>query len=101
ISIIELGCGSGRFGYRFLTRLIDLLERSPLRGTRIRYVYTDFTEYNLDVLRSHLSLQPLVNAGMLDFARFDAERDRELRLSHSGEVMSAKTAGNPIVVVAN
>lgn len=101
VPIIELGCGNGRFGWLFLRRLQRLLETDMLRGVRVRYVYTDFTEYNLDVLRSHPSLQPLVEAGVVDFARFDVESSRELQLTCSGEVLSASTARNPAAVIAN
>jgi hypothetical protein len=101
VHIVELGCGNGRFGYLFLHKLLDLLERSPLRDTPIRYVYTDCTEYNLDILRSHPFAQPLVQAGLLDFARFDLETDRELHLTHSGETLNAANLTNPLAVLAN
>ena len=96
VDVVELGCGSGRFGYLFLRRLHELVP-----SARVRYVFTDFTEYNLDVLRSHPSLQPFVAAGQADFALFDVERDRELRLTHGGEVISGSTARNPMVFIAN
>jgi tetratricopeptide (TPR) repeat protein len=99
--IAELGCGSGRFGFHFLGRLLADLSRSPLRALQVRYVYTDFTEYNLDFLRSHGSLQRFVAAGSLDFARFDLESDRELHLTSSGETVSAATLANPLAVIAN
>ena len=99
--IAELGCGSGRFGYLFLRRLLEMLERSRFRDLRIRYVFTDFTEYNLDILRSHPALQELVGDGVVDFARFDVETSRELHLSHSGEVLTSATMCNPMVVFAN
>jgi len=101
VHILELGCGSGRFGYLFLNRFLDLLRRSSLSHVPVRYVLTDFTESNLDYLRNHPDLQPLVESGSLDFALYDAEEDLELRLSHSGEVLSAQTLRNPLIVLAN
>jgi tetratricopeptide (TPR) repeat protein len=91
VPIVELGCGNGRFGYHFVRALLRLLDSGVLPGVRVRYVYTDFTEYNLDVLRSHPSLQPYVDAGVIAFARFDAESSREL----------PEAAGNPVAVIAN
>ena len=38
---------------------------------------------------------------MLDFARFDVERDEQLLLIHSREVLSSETLRNPLVVIAN
>lgn len=99
--IVELGCGSGRFAYLFLVRFFDLLSRSHLVGVPVRYVLTDFTEHNLDILRNHLALQPFVEAGLLDFARYDAGEDVALELSHSGEVLSPESVVNPLAVVAN
>ena len=96
LNVIELGCGSGRFGALFARKLPEL---AP--DVRTRYVYTDFTEYNLDILRSHPSLQRGVDEGQIDFARFDVENDRELRLTHSGDVLGGGTARNPMIVIAN
>ncbi len=101
VHIVELGCGPGRFGYLFLHRLLDLLGRSSLAHLRVRYVLTDFTESNLDVLRSHPSLQTLVAAGVLDFARYDAGTDDEMSLSHSGDVLAPGSLRNPLAVIAN
>ncbi len=101
VHIVELGCGSGRFAYHFLVRFFDLLSRSSLSEVPVRYVLTDFTDYNLDVLRSHSALQPFVEAGLLDFARFDVVTDEEIALSHSGEVLAAGTLANPLAVIAN
>ncbi|HEX7181516.1 MAG TPA: tetratricopeptide repeat protein [Thermoanaerobaculia bacterium] len=101
VHIVELGSGSGRFGYLFLNRLLDLLGRSSLSHVAVRYVLTDFTESNLDHLRNHPDLQPFVESGVLDFARYNAGEDAEIRLSHSGEVLSPQTLRNPLIVLAN
>src|SRR5579862_7065863 len=37
VSIVELGAGSGRFGYRFVNALQSLLERSSLSATWFKY----------------------------------------------------------------
>ncbi len=91
VTIVELGCGSGRFGFQFLSRLLDLLGRSALRHVRVRYLMTDFTDSILDPLRRHPALQPWIEAGLLDFARFDATAPGD----EIGEVR------NPLIVIAN
>jgi tetratricopeptide (TPR) repeat protein len=101
VYIVELGCGSGRFGFHFFNRLLDLLNRSSLSHVPVRYVLTDFTEKNLDPLRNHPVLQPWIEAGILDFARFDAAEPEEIRLERSGVVLSPATLRNPLVVIAN
>jgi len=101
VHVVELGCGTGRFGYLFVQRLLDLLRRSTLHPLSIRYVFTDFTRSTLDRLRSHPSLRPLVDEGIVDFAVYDAGADRELRLLHSREVLAPDNLRNPLAVVAN
>lgn len=100
-TIVELGAGSGRFAYLFLRALTDLLRRSPLAQVRVRYVMTDFTEANLRFWQAHASLRPFVDQGLLDFALFDAERDREIRLLVSGVTLSPGALRNPLGVIAN
>ncbi|NLO90902.1 MAG: ATP-binding cassette domain-containing protein, partial [Elusimicrobia bacterium] len=48
-------------------------------------------EKTLDAWERHPCLRPLVEKGRLDFARFDAVRDTEIRLGYSGERLSAGT----------
>jgi hypothetical protein len=91
VTLLELGCGSGRFGFQFLSRLLDLLGRSALRHVRIRYVMTDFTDSILEPLRRHAALQPWIAEGILDFARFDAT-------APEGDIGEIR---NPLIVIAN
>jgi tetratricopeptide (TPR) repeat protein len=101
VHIVELGSGPGRFAYLFLKKFLGLLRGSALGEIRVRYVMTDFAERTLEYWRAHPWLRPFVEDGSLDFALFDAERDEELKLAHSGEVLSARTLFNPLVVVSN
>ncbi|HET7287747.1 MAG TPA: class I SAM-dependent methyltransferase, partial [Pyrinomonadaceae bacterium] len=101
LHIVELGSGSGRFAYLFLRRFLSLHRNSVLKDLSFRFVMTDFTEQNLEYWRTHKWLKPFVEAGVLDFARFDVERDEQLHLIHSREVLSSETLRNPLVVIAN
>jgi hypothetical protein len=91
VTIVELGCGSGRFGFQFLSRLLDLLGRSALRHVRVRYLMTDFTDSILEPLRRHPALQTWIAEGILDLARFDATALGDA----IGEIR------NPLIVIAN
>ncbi len=99
VHIVELGCGSGRFGYLFLNRLLDLLSRSPLEAVKVRYVLTDFTESTLEPLRKHPLLLPMIEEGLIEIARFDATEETEIQTRHG--VLSPKTSRNPLAVLAN
>lgn len=101
VHLVELGGGSGRFGYLFLKSLLRLLAHSPLRDLPIRYVLTDFTKRNVDFYAGHPGLRPFVEAGQLDFALFDAEQPAALTLHRSGQVLGPATLLNPLVVLAN
>lgn len=101
VYIIELGAGSGRFAFHFLKKFLNLLSRSVFKDTPFTYVLTDLAERNLDFWRTHASLQPFVEQGLLDFARFDAEQDQEIKLINAGLILSAETIKNPLVVLAN
>lgn len=100
VHIVELGAGAGRFGFLFIKHLLDLLSRRDL-GVQFRYVMTDLAAKNLEFWRGHERLQDLYARGLLDLARFDAERDREIVLEKSGTVLSAETVKNPLVVIGN
>jgi tetratricopeptide (TPR) repeat protein len=101
VYIVELGSGHGRFGYLFLKKFLGVYLDSVLRDVPVKYVMTDFAESNLEHLREHSWLQPFVEQGFLDFARFDVEHDGELELVCSGEKLSPDTLRNPLVVIAN
>lgn len=101
VYIMELGGGSGRLAYHFLQKFFPFFDRSPLQHIRVKYLLTDFADRNLEFWRSHPFLSPFVNRGVLDFARFDMERDRQLILDRSGDILSYKSLKNPLIVLAN
>jgi tetratricopeptide (TPR) repeat protein len=98
VHVVELGGGSGRFAFTFLKKL---LRRAPDEARRVRYVLTDFTGTNVAFWRSHSAFTPLVDAGLLDFAVFDGERDQPLRLEVSGETLAHGALKSPLVAIAN
>ena len=101
VHIVELGSGSGRFAYAFLKKFLSLQRNSVLKNIPVKYVMTDFAESNIEHWRAHPSLAPFIEDGSLDFARFDLERDVQLELLHSGDVISTGTQRTPLVVIAN
>jgi hypothetical protein len=99
--LVELGSGAGRFALHFLEAFRRMHALSRLRDVGFRYVMTDLPERNLEFWLSHPRLQPFLEEGLLDIARFDAERDEQLVLRRSGTVLAPGTLGNPLVLVAN
>ena len=99
--LVELGSGAGRFAYHFLEAFRRMHALSQLRDVGFRYVMTDLSERNLEFWLSHPRLQPFLEEGLLDIARFDAERDEQLVLRRSGTVLAPGSLGNPLALVAN
>jgi hypothetical protein len=101
VDIVELGAGTGRFGYLFLTALCDLWSRSSARRVRFRYAMTDFTESVVSWLRAHPPLRSFVEQGILDFGVFDLERDDRIVLQESGEAIGPRASERPLLVISN
>ncbi|MDC0711292.1 tetratricopeptide repeat protein [Stigmatella sp. ncwal1] len=101
LHILELGAGSGRFAYLFLRAMLELCARVPSRDVRFKYVMTDLAGSNLAFWRTHPSLRPFVDAGWLDFALFDVEKDDGLVLSESGTPLQPGSFDGPLAVIAN
>jgi tetratricopeptide (TPR) repeat protein len=99
--ITELGTGSGRFSFCFLRALLPLLSRIRPTAPKICYVMTDFVEKTIEFWEQHEALRPFVEAGVLDFALFDATNDKEIKLRNSEVTLGKKPLANPLIVLAN
>ncbi|MVX67160.1 tetratricopeptide repeat protein [Clostridium chromiireducens] len=101
IYIMELAAGVGRFTYTFLKRFLNMIENSSLKGIKFKYIVTDFAERNIEYWQSHSFLKPYFESGVLDCATFDIANDEEIRLRHSGEILSSGKMKNPLILFAN
>ena len=99
--LVELGSGAGHFAFHFLDAFRRLHALSQLRDVGFRYVMTDLSERNIEYWQTHPRLQPLMEEGVLDVARFDAVHDEQLVLRRSGTVLAPGSLGNPLALVAN
>lgn len=103
--IVEVGAGHGQMSYLMVKALLALKEVYPPHEREYPFVYvmTDFTQHNVDFWLAHRQLAPLVEAGVLDMALYNAETDDSIKLINSGVVLSAESmaSGNPIVAITN
>ena len=101
--IIELGAGHGKLAFLLVRELLSMREQWPVPAgpPPFRLVLTDFTEANLGFWAEHECLAPLIAAGVLDTAVFDAETHRELSLVHSGVTLRPGSLKAPVVAIAN
>jgi len=101
VYIIELGAGTGRFGFLFLKQFVALRQQLGLEAVPVVYVMTDIVWQNIDFWQEHPALQPFLEEGLLDFAHFDLEQNQTLTLINSGHTLEVETVKSPLVVVAN
>lgn len=99
VYIMELGCGTGKFGFYFLKSLLTLMQSLQL-NTPICYIMSDVSEKNINFCRENSCLKPFVEQGVLDFAIFDAEKDTDFTLLNANRSFSALEEA-PLIVIAN
>jgi len=102
--IIEIGAGSGSFGYLFLVSLFELREFWPKSclATPFVFIMTDSSKSNVEAYKRNERLRPFVESGCLDFAVFDAELDMSLRLEVSHDTLDhPRLSRNPTFAIAN
>ena len=98
--IVEIGVGPGQFSYYVLKRLLALIAHDG-RQIKIRYIMSDITEKNLNFWQKHAVLKPYLDEGVIDFAKYDIEKDRSIDLLVSGETLASGSLKNPLIVFAN
>ncbi|MDQ6604554.1 MAG: tetratricopeptide repeat protein [Chloroflexota bacterium] len=101
LTVCELGAGSGRFAFHFLSRLGRLCDDAAVPLASFRYILTDLAQSNLDFWRAHPRFQSYFDAGMLDFALFDVTDSSALTMQRSGETIQPGSLHQPLVVIAN
>src|SRR5438034_2460048 len=101
VYIVELGAGSGRFAYRFLTALTALLEKVAAPCPRFVYVMTDASAPIVEFWRDNPRLRPFVEAGVLDFAHFDLVELGPLALRNTGVTLRVGEVANPVILIGN
>lgn len=99
--IIELGAGSGRFGYCFLKHFFSELEVSVRAKRQFIYVMTDISEANIQFWKNHPQLKPFVDCGVLDFAYLDVMDGASIELLISGRKLGLEKMKTPLAVIAN
>jgi tetratricopeptide (TPR) repeat protein len=101
VPILEVGSGSGRFGYLFLRRLQLLLEGSDLGDVAVTLVLTDFTAQKLDEWKQHAWLRPRFDDCSADLAVLDLANVGDPHLQFAGCALSEFVGDSPMVTIAN
>jgi hypothetical protein len=101
LHICELGAGSGRFAFHFLSRLTRLCEQSGMPPKSFLYVLTDQAESNLAFWRDHPRFQSFFASGLLETAVLDVLGAGDVVLRQSGRTITAGSLERPLAVIAN
>ncbi|MEW9702538.1 SAM-dependent methyltransferase [Paenibacillus sp. SI8] len=101
IYLIELGGGTGRLAYHFLTYFQELCQSVSASIPEFCYILSDLPSKNIDFWNCHPQLKPFVEQGNLDFSVFDVEKDTSIHLIHSNKTISIQSLSQPLLVVAN
>jgi tetratricopeptide (TPR) repeat protein len=100
--ILDLGAGTGRFGFLFLKSLMEMLGFLYGKEIKICYVMTDVVTTNIEFWKVHPYLQYFIQNGLLDFCYYyHGQTENELHLIHSGRTLSKETVKNPMVILGN
>lgn len=97
--ILELGCGTGKFGFYFLKSLLELIAQQRI-DVSFCYIMSDLSEKNVEFCRNNRSFAEHVQSGVLDFAIFDVETDTDIYLKNSEKYFS-KDINSPLIVISN
>jgi hypothetical protein len=92
LQIVELGAGTGCFGYRLLAALMQKIRWfDKLRDIKLNYLMTDYASTNVDAWKSNIVLQKLIDEGLMSVRNLNIETDID---------KSLVTTPNPLIVLA-
>ena len=100
-TLFELGAGTGRFTYLFLRYFLRLVQESPFRQVKIRYVMTDLSPELMAGWRKHPYFQGLFDKQLLDSARLDLSKPAAFCLEGSAQKICPGSIENPCIVITN
>ncbi|MGK5594749.1 MAG: SAM-dependent methyltransferase [Parachlamydiaceae bacterium] len=98
--LFDLGAGTGRFAFLFLKNFKKLLSDSPFSSLKFCYIMTDCATSNFLFWKSHPSLKPFFDEGVLDFCYYlHTQTEQKFRLEYSQKWVEKPF--NPMVIIAN
>lgn len=99
--LCDIGAGSGRFAFHFLSSLTELCAQAGVSMGAFRYVLTDISEKNIAFWQRHPRFAPFFASGMLDTALLDITEPGGLHLRQSNRTIRGGDLAKPIVGIAN
>lgn len=101
VYLVELGAGSGQLCFHILQYYSRYLAVGPDPVPPLCYILTDISQATLDFWQTHPRLQKYFRSGMLDVAKFDADKDESIYLTYQGKRLEPGNCQQPLIVVGN
>ncbi len=102
VTIIELGAGSGQFGYLLARALVErTIANAAYKGPSFKYLMTDVADSNVSEWAKNPRLRFLVEQGIMEFAVLDVADPYSAMIAVSRRSLEQFNSGNPVVVIAN
>ncbi len=101
VYLVELGAGTGQLCFHILQYFSRYLAPGPDSIPPFCYVLTDISQATLDFWQTHPRLQQYFRLGLLDVARFDAEKDDSIYLTYQGIRLGPGSCQQPLIVMGN
>lgn len=98
---LELGAGTGRFSYYFLTAFEKLLKTYALEDLKYCYIISDIATKNIEFCQTNPSFQPYIEAGKIDFAKVNLVESDSIFLLNKQIDYTQINAKTPLGVIAN
>ena len=92
IYFLEIGGGSGRFAFHFITQFTELHHQTGIDLPPFCYVITDLSPHNVAYWKAHPRFKPYIEQGLIDFAQFDATSTDPIQLEMSGNIADGREA---------
>jgi SAM-dependent MidA family methyltransferase len=101
IYILELGAGTGQFGYLFVKALYELLPQLNLDHLNVCYLLTDTAQSNVDFWTNHRLWQPFFTSAKVFNGQYNLENEVDITFHSTNELLDPKTCKNPLIAIGN
>lgn len=98
--IVEVGAGPGKFTFYFLKAFERYLKDLNL-NLDYKYILTDVAAKNVEFCRQNETFKPLIEAGKLDFALFNAAHDEDFHLLNEQVPFSELVKDGSVIFICN
>lgn len=98
--IQELGCGTGKFSFHFISALKELMALYGLANHKVCFIITDLIQDNVDACKNNVKFAPFIEKKEVDFACVSVF-DKDCLLQIQNKLRSEVIGTNLFIIIAN